>query len=978
MFQIDILYKRVPLPDHYTLIDIAYIYSWKRVSCIPLSIFQLKSNGVVSCALQNEPMKFFFKISDINKATDRFDFVEPTVLPEVVNKPVRVAKTSKKSEKRDKIRTSQVNSKKIKNEIVKSDKNRVIVDDCKDDESIEKEITEEIKSRIQNDPTNDKTSIYTNITLNRSNNIEIITKIQKVSNRNGQPIGLNIIKQTVKKSKPLPLPTITPSVASSAQNNSLQIKSEDKNGENVSVQIDVKQEKIGKDAESSAKSDNKVLTPVKTYKNENNKTEQDENKTDMKQNKSEKKKEASNSEIKVKEEPVTVNIKTEPVEDEIEKSIFLKSIELTARSSLLKPPASEKKTPSPEKKPPLTLSPEMKYKPFETKPSSSHKVNLSHKPVSSQKRKNSSPIKNPQPAKKPRASKKPKHIHNPMVKQMVTNVNQGASSLNRIVEQNSPKATTQKELQSLFDSCKINIPSSLSITLKESSEDDANRRTPTTIKPVQNFIEILKISENGNIQETTPSKLVKMEQQATLTPLQKSSPIPESQVKTEDNQPQNLKTSSPASSPKPILSPSSTKTPQSPLTTPIPLKTPPTPTSQNKPNSNLPSQLKHMAKENLVKLNPRSAQTFQKMFEEAIKKPEFSTKLVVLPKKDANEASASVVASKVQKNVLDLSVGENGGNKRNILEIASQLQKKTKLSNDLVMEKKVVDNAEYLKAPPGKVAIPRLNNQRPSSKASLHTPSKQIKTENKSPVTSVDLHSSRLGINYTVSVGGNNISPGQKEAKTVQASSISPQHSFSFKSEAQPFSKELPSTKTTKPVHFSPKESISTPLKEEIHSPKPSAFSPKLSLSSAKITSPTLPSPSSTSKAIIKMDPLRLQTPPSSTISSSKPSPKQSKSPCRVPTPKTGSMSPNQILEKYNIQNLAQLTASFNFNAANFVMNPANQLAALQQAMILKHFEMQNRQNWLNMNPSPLVQYEKYLQSLTQGQNHLLGNIKEN
>lgn len=32
--QIDILYKKVPLPDHYTLIDIAYIYSWKRVSTV--------------------------------------------------------------------------------------------------------------------------------------------------------------------------------------------------------------------------------------------------------------------------------------------------------------------------------------------------------------------------------------------------------------------------------------------------------------------------------------------------------------------------------------------------------------------------------------------------------------------------------------------------------------------------------------------------------------------------------------------------------------------------------------------------------------------------------------------------------------------------------------------------------------------------------------------------------------------------------
>lgn len=35
LLQIDLLYKRVPLPDHYTLIDIAYIYSWQRVSYTP-------------------------------------------------------------------------------------------------------------------------------------------------------------------------------------------------------------------------------------------------------------------------------------------------------------------------------------------------------------------------------------------------------------------------------------------------------------------------------------------------------------------------------------------------------------------------------------------------------------------------------------------------------------------------------------------------------------------------------------------------------------------------------------------------------------------------------------------------------------------------------------------------------------------------------------------------------------------------------
>lgn len=41
-YAIDILYKRVPLPDYYTLMDIAYIYNWKR----------------------NEPMRFFYQIID--------------------------------------------------------------------------------------------------------------------------------------------------------------------------------------------------------------------------------------------------------------------------------------------------------------------------------------------------------------------------------------------------------------------------------------------------------------------------------------------------------------------------------------------------------------------------------------------------------------------------------------------------------------------------------------------------------------------------------------------------------------------------------------------------------------------------------------------------------------------------------------------------------------------------------------------------
>lgn len=49
-FSVDILYKRVPLPDYYTLMDIAYIYNWKR----------------------NKPMRFFYQIIDYIAIRSRY------------------------------------------------------------------------------------------------------------------------------------------------------------------------------------------------------------------------------------------------------------------------------------------------------------------------------------------------------------------------------------------------------------------------------------------------------------------------------------------------------------------------------------------------------------------------------------------------------------------------------------------------------------------------------------------------------------------------------------------------------------------------------------------------------------------------------------------------------------------------------------------------------------------------------------------
>lgn len=853
--QIDILYKRVPLPDHYTLIDIAYIYSWKRVSAELLIGFAVVTESL-SLALQNEPMKFFFKITDINLA-DRFDYVEPLPPPEVIRKPLRTSRSSKKSEKSDRSRTSHIADKKHEKEI-KSDKDRVtLVDTKENDNSIQKKITEEIKTRIQNEPMGDKNSIYTNITLNRSNNVEIITKIQKVSNKDGQPIGLNIIKQTVKK--PRANPSVLQNQNKAAENTpKVELKPTE-----LPIKNEILEEKVNVKLENVPKIEIKQELPKVKIEPPNDTVNK-----------------ASTPPPDNKQQ-VKISLATEknetpclPSEEDIEKSNFLKSIELTAKSTLSKSPPCPRQDVVPK---------------------------LPTPPASSQKRKNSSPVKNVQPpTKKPKLKvekKSPKRIQNPTVRQIVTNVNQGATTMNKLVEQNSPKSTTKKELQSLFDSCKINIPSSLSITLKDSSDDDKDRRTPGAIKPVQNYIEILKLPDTSSPIGSSASSPQESKQKAVITSIADS------------------KAPALVASP---TSASTTSTTNTQLVKSTPILT--VPNRNPVPSTSVPANLNGMPK-----LNPRSPQTFQKMFEEAIKKPDLTKLGPTPPTSDAN--------SKPQKSVLDLSTNDGGNNKRNILEIASQLQKKTKLQHEA--------NGMETKVPVGKVPIPRLNSQKV-----LNTPTVKQRND-KTPVTSMDLHSSRLGINYTVSVSG-----GTSQKDTVK-------------------------TQTSKQANIESKDG--SPVKQEPQS-SPSSSSPKPPFPSPKLVAPPpkiSPINPASSKIEFKVDPLRLEV-PSNNSTPSKQSPKQGKSNSRSTTPKGSSLSPNQLLEKYNIQNLAQLTASFNFNPANFVMSPAGQLAALQQAMILKHFEMQNRQNWLSMNQSPLLQYEKYLQSLGQGQNHLLGNIKEN
>lgn len=937
--------------------------------------------------LQNEPMTFYFRITDINKVSERFDFFNGSPAPEFVMKTPgrtsrsngergsakrkegptkRLSKAGKQPSQenasecdrsKSEVKVGRASEKNISEVKSKCDKNgdsngevsskspdtkatstTISVDNkCEKPIEVEKiekseekpalkinadvskvapsvkgkdkaeilqsnvllkpEIAEQIKTKIQNDKSDIKNSVYTNITLNRTNNVEIITKIQKVSNKEGQPIGLNIIKQTVKKS--------------------------------------------GKTSGTSP------VQKTTTKKVINEKKQVEHTKSD-----------ATNKHLENEKASKDLMPSTSDTLEE-EKYRFFNSIELTAKTALQN----------------LTT-----------------KQNEANASSSGQKRKSSSPVKNDK-AKKPKIDKKPttKIIIQPKAS------NQTKPGL--------PSQQRSSGLQSFIDSCKINIPSSLSITLKESSEG----RPPPLIPPTKNYIEILKLDENECTKNEPLPKTeagTKAESASRLCDNDSEQKVDQDLSEIAKSLTEKIPMSTTVSQ---IVGPK----PQFPI--PVKNNAPIKFHIQPSPVPEVPCKVLNMPKDN--KLNPRSPQTFQKIFEESIKKPEENVK--TSPEKSGQK-------------VLDLTNEQVSapGSKRNILEIASQLYKKTKLEQEKSALTETKNDESNSPAPVPKVPIPRLPSQKSSkSKHKFTSPRFDVADTIKYPQTLTNLHSNALGLNYTISVGqsiapkiNGVLSPVKKESEiktevpgkplgppvTSANSCVTPKE-LSCAS-PRPSIKRSPCLNYISPRN-SPKHSPkSSPVVKHMYAPTPNLMdqlrihtlnqkipSPKLNNNFSKLSpnSPKLPSPSSKLPSPLP----KTNTPPKTSLPSSSSSsvkapqpgtsPKTSEGspstsgssknpPKPSPTNQNSPMSPNQILEKYNIQNLAQLTASLNFNAANFGLNPNNQLAALQHAMLLKHFEMQNRQNWLNMNQGPLVQYEKYLQSLKSSQNQLLGNIKEN
>lgn len=688
-------------------------------------------------------MKFFFKITDIHLVTDSFDYlIQPQINKELKEKNLKTPPA----------------------EVVVKPPPKVLPKS--DSESPAKKA--EPKKPNPVNPPKPKEKEYTNITLDRTNNVEIITKIQKVSNKNGLPIGLKITKQTVKKA----------------------------NGP-------------------------KTSEPKKSVEL--------------------------------------------PKDLDLEKSNFLKSIELTAKSTTPASTVPKKETPP--------------------------------------KRKISST------AKTPKAIKKAKKL---------ANIQPKPRQIKASPKANDPDFSPngKGDLQALlFDSYKINIPASLSVTVK----NERDGPTPSSLqKPVQNYIEILKIPEAPD-KDNADKTAVENKLSGTEEAMAKSDSSQESKKTDAHESPtettKSLKTPTPPPPP-----PQQPKTPTCLSQSPPQQLTPSPPTSVAKAANSSP-------KEPYVKLNPRSSQTFQKMFEEAIKKPEFNNKFQTL---SVTKTEIPLFASKNEPSATTPTPP-----KRNILEIASKLYKKTKMEQEKnTMEKKSesLNLAKPMAKPLNllqKGPKPHDRGNPPLKDFNSYISSKPPPPP--SPQTVTNLHSPALGMNYTVSVAQSAKRPYPSELskpKTVPLLEVDVGSS--------PLSKLAATSPRIAPHH--------EPARKRPISPK-FATPPKEPLESKKTT------PNS-----IKTPPHSIKTPPNaSKLNLIATAHSENKQP----------LSPNKILEQYNIQNLAQLTANFNFSPNLCVGTTASQLAAIQQAMIYRHFEMQNHQNWLNMNQGSLMQYEKYLKSLS-------------
>lgn len=725
------------------------------------------------------------------------------------------------------------------------------------------------------------TKSYTSITLNRSENVEIITEIEPVSNKNGKSFGHHIIKQTIKKGskvkssnspKKLPIPKLritrsplSPKKLSSKRGSKLAIT-------HSPVAIPETLTPKRESAQASSSSSSSQVLDAHSKRDHNR-------------------------------EQLQLNLSDEQFNFFRYLNLFPKTSQNTKKyvrqpsSSLLNNEVIAPSIQQPKKQ--IIIS------------RSSH----------GHKRKSSSPIKTDR-----------SKVLNLDTKKAIQLFLQGKSPSPSTSDSD---VNNDEGLKSLINTCKI--PSSLSITIKQSSEGDSS---PVIVPPVKNYIEILKLpDELSNSDKSNSSDKDKSDEPAKLD-LSKFCDNDSEQKVDEDISEiaKSLTEKIPMSTtisqivaPKPNF--------DIPVKTNISSKVPiqPTPVPELSKALGLASP-----KDTLSKLNPRSSQTFQRIFEESLKKPGDGSKVATIELAIAEESDTP------------LTTNQTSG-KRKILELTSELLPKTA---------KLDPERKSDVSPLPKVQIPRLPSWR-HQKTLKHQPGSKMVAQ-----TVASLHSSSLGMNYTVSVGQQNTS------KVLKASGIvSPVKTNSVPEAPEHKPSDLSETNSTTVDFKVPSPSVSSPKLPDAagsgcSTPRPKTPSPKHSPKSSPLVkhmyapsfTQRVPSPmsrlSSTSRnKVLKPKPSSTSPKPSTSVPSAKslvpifPMPSESDNP-------TG----HEIVDKYNAQVLKN----------NINLNPVlagKQLAAFQHAFLLNHIEMRHRQNWVNRNQGHLLQFEKYLQTLNGGIN---------
>ncbi|XP_050300205.1 polycomb group protein Psc-like [Anthonomus grandis grandis] len=935
-FFIDLLYKRVPLPDHYTLIDIAYIYSWQR----------------------NEVMKFFFRIIDQSKSK-RTDSPVNT-LPQFITRNFKRTKSAtertktaspeKKSHRKSggKIHAAKRSSheKHSPKPCSKQNEQRSLTKSDSKTENAEPDISRLTLVDASEESTGEETRDEV-VKVEKTNDSSV--KTAKVCENKVKPVKI-ILSKTHKDdidSKKLDREMLAngcdvPKDSSQMESSDSVVTKVEKpdcfDSEHKKVDFPpiatIKKELLSPDSE---KSDSRLILKVSKDFMDNVNIGSPKSQlfskpvtksfTSITLNRSE------NVEIITKIQPLANKdghaIGHHIIKQTIKKGSKMKnnspkkmSPKLNIPTLVIKKKSMKKRSPKHDvrrampdlniqvKPVEVKVEPEdletdkskfleyMKLKPVKVKKEQSAQNEVQQEPTvpkkqiiisrapdpklsGGQKRKNSSPIKNEK-------AKQSKLIDSKKSVKII------------LQEKRAENAKPDNGLQSLINSCKI--PSSLSITIKEGSDKGS---LPPVAPPVKNFIEILKLPEDPGSSEKASAPEIKTKLDLTkFCDKDSEQKVDEDLAEIAKSLTEKIPMSTTVSQ---IIGPKQNFA--------IPVKTN-LPTKPQIQPSPVPEVSKALTQ---IKEEP-CKQSFQKIFEESLKKPPEN------PKPCAVEEKASAPSN---------------SNKRNILEIASDLIKKSKK-----------DDEKRCEVPLPKVPIPRLPSQKASA---FHQLPKFI------PQTVASLHSTSLGLNYTVSVGQ------QSPTKVMKSNGIvSPVKADAVPGvpECKPPVSPINEPKSIKANFKVPSPSVGSPKLPEVSgSPKPKTSSPKSSpavKSAFGVTNKPLPPP--------------MARPPNITPRPNKPKPSKSPSPILVPktSPLASSSGANQeandILAKYNIPNLAQLTA--NYNIANpTLMATNNPMAAFQQAVLLKHFELQNRQNWLNMNQGPLMQYEKYLESLNGGIN---------